>query len=935
MADAFFNVLGPVQVCRTDGRQVHLTGKQRAVLATLLVNANTVVTKERLIDALWEDPPPSAIPNLVTYIAGLRKALPSGTRLVTMETGYLFEADAEEVDLLRFEHVIRLARSKAEEGDLHAAVCRYEEALSMWRGKPAEGTNLAGSMAARLAELEHRLAVARLAWADVKLALGQPADVIENLRLFIAEQPLHERAWYSLMLAHSQAGQRDRALEVFQHARAVLVDELGIEPGDELQQLQAVILAGPTRSSGCTAETPIWQLPSDVEYFSGRDAELATLDRLLPSAGERPPSTATICVISGAAGIGKTCLAVHWARRVRDLFPDGQLYVDLQGFSPASTPMTAAEAVRVLLGLLQPPHHQIPSSCAEQMRLFRALLTGRRVLILLDNAREPDQVRPLLPPSPGSLTLVTSRDALTGLIVANGAHLVRLSPLSDSHAGELLARRLGEHRIAAERDMVDAIVKTCAGLPLALGVVAARAIVNDGLPLAALAEELQSETTRLDALQTDELSTDLREVFGSSHRVLTPQAAGTFAHLGLAPGPDISLPAAASLIGQTVPQTRMLLRSLETAHLLHQHAPSRYRMHDLVRLYAIERAGLDLGADDRSAAVRRLVDFYLHTSHAADHLLSPHRRGTVELDPPAPGCLPAALADAAAAQDWFRAEHPCLLATQRLAAEHDLHAAVWQLAWTIDTYHLAHNLLPGCVAAWRLASSSAERLNDPAVHALVHRLLGRACARAGHYEESLSHLDDALALYEGSGDIAGQALVHHTLAVTQGNRGEHEQTLFRLKHALQLYRDVDDPLGEANVLNSLGWSHALLGDFAEAMGHCEQALALLSRHGDRLGESAALNNLGYIAHHTGRHEQAVDRYRHALTLRREFGHVGLEADTLTHLGETYRALSRYAEADRAWSQALAIYQAQHNTVSMRRVQARLEVMREASCERPE
>ncbi|MEV0386810.1 BTAD domain-containing putative transcriptional regulator, partial [Nonomuraea sp. NPDC050643] len=208
VVDAAFKVLGPVQVCRPDGREVHLTGKQRAVLATLLVNANTLVAKERLIAALWEDPPPSAVPNLITYIAGLRKALPTGTRLATKETGYLFEAGAEEVDLLRFEQTIRLARSKAKEGDLHAAVRQYENALSMWRGKPAEGTRLVGPMLARVAELEDRLGAARLDWAEARLALGQPADVIEKLRLFIAEQPLHERAWHSLMLAHSQAGQR-------------------------------------------------------------------------------------------------------------------------------------------------------------------------------------------------------------------------------------------------------------------------------------------------------------------------------------------------------------------------------------------------------------------------------------------------------------------------------------------------------------------------------------------------------------------------------------------------------------------------------------------------------------------------------------------------------------------------------------------------------
>ncbi|MEV0388967.1 BTAD domain-containing putative transcriptional regulator [Nonomuraea sp. NPDC050643] len=928
MVAAAFNVLGPVQVCLPDGRQVHLTGKQRAVLATLLLNVNSQISKERLIAALWEDPPTSAIPNLVTYVAQLRRALPLGTRLLTKETGYLLEAGVEEVDLLQFEQAIRLARGATEEGDLRAAVHQYERALSMWRGKPAEGTRLAGPMLARLTELEEQQTTARLDWAEAKLTLGQPAEVIDELRLLVAEQPLHERVWHSLMLAHAQAGQRDKALETFQHARAALIDKLGIEPGEELQQLQAAILAGTIPVNEPAPWTPTCQLPVDIKYFTGRDDELTALERCLSSADKEPPRPATTCVISGTGGVGKTALAVHWAHRVRDRFPDGRVYVDLRGFSPAATPMPATEAVRILLGLLQPSHHPIPSSFDEQIGLYRTLLTGRRVLVLLDNAREPDQVLPLLSPSPESLTLVTSRTALTGLIAAGGAQLVRLAPLSDAQAGELLNRRLGEGWLAGERKAVDVIIRTCAGLPLALGIVAARAIFNADLPLAALADELQADTTRLDALQTEELSTDLREVIGSSYHVLAPQAAETFACLGLAPGPDISLPAAANLIGHPVAHTRTLLRTLETAHLLHQHLPGRYRMHDLVRLYAIERAGIDLSMEGRIAAVHRLVDFYLHTSYAADRLLSPQRRGAIELDAPTPGCLPHPLADAAAAQDWFGAEHPCLLPAQRLAAEHGLHIAAWQLAWTLDTFHMSHNLLENCVSVWRVASSAVEHLNDSAVRALVHRLLGRACARAGHHAESLPHFTEALALYEKSGDIAGQAHVHQPLALAWGEQGDYEQALVHAEHALRLYKAVGDTVAEANALNILGWGHALLTDFTNAQRHCEQALDLNRRHGDHLAEAATLDSLGYIAHHTGHYARALDHYHHALTLWRESGIASQEVETLSHLGDTYHALSRHAEAGRVWRQALAICQDQRRTAKIKHIQARLDALRE-------
>ncbi|MEV0388019.1 BTAD domain-containing putative transcriptional regulator [Nonomuraea sp. NPDC050643] len=926
MVDAIYNVLGPVRVCGPHGPQVHLSGMQRAVLAGLLLNVNTLVSRERLVEALWEKPPLSAVSNLQTYIARLRRVLPPGTRLLTKETGYLFEARVEEVDLLRFEQAIRLARSEARVGDVRAAVRQLETALSMWRGRPAEGTRLAGGMLARVTELEELAATARLDRAEAKLALGLPAEVIEDLRLFVAEQPLRERAWQLLMLAHSRTGQRDRALEDFRHARSVLVDELGIEPGEDLRHLQAAILAGTKPVSDPAPWTPICQLPSDVNHFSGREAELATLDALLPLRDDEPPRAATTCVISGTGGVGKTSFAVRWAHRVRDRFPDGQLHVDLRGFSPAAPPMPATEAVRILLGLLLPPHHRMPSTFDEQIGLYRTLLTGRRVLVLLDNARDPDQVRPLLPPSPGSLTLVTSRTAFTGLIAAEGAHLLPLAPLSETQAGELLTRRLGEDRVAAEREAVRDIIRACAGLPLALGIVAARAIIDAGLPLVALAEELQAETTRLDALRTDELTTDLREVFGASRNVLASPTAGVFAHLGLAPGHDISLPAAAGLIGRPVAHTRTLLRALETAQLLHQHVPGRYRMHDLVRLYAIERANLDLSADDRAAAVRRLVDFYLHTSYEADRLLSPHRRGVFELDAPAPGRHPPALPDAAAAQAWFRAEHSCLLDAQRLAVEHDLHVAAWQFAWTLDTFHLRQNLLQNGVSAWSTASRAVEHLKDPSVHALARQMLGRACARAGRHAESLSRFADALALYERSGDLAGQAHVHHSLAIAWEDREEHERALFHFERALLLHRDLGDSVGEANALNSLGWNHALLADFAQAQRHCERALVLQRRHGDLVGEAATLDSLGYIAHHLGHLARARTYYHHALTLRRENGNAGQEAETLTHLGDTHHALGQRAEAARVWSQALAIYRAQHRTARERHVQARLDAL---------
>jgi tetratricopeptide (TPR) repeat protein len=772
-------------------------------------------------------------------------------------------------------------------------------------------------VAARLAELEERSTEARLDFADSKLAVGRHAEVIAEMRCFLADRPLCERAWHVLMLAYAAAGQRDRSLDAYREARAQLVGELGIEPTDALQRAHREILSGHEgRSAPVTLAAP-QPLPPGIGCFTGREGELAALDAILPAAGTSPSATTT-CVITGPGGVGKTLLAVHWARQVSDRFPDGELYVDLRGFSPGAAPVRPAEAVHVLLGFLGVPRDGMPPTFEEQLGLYRTVLSGRRILLILDNVRESDQVRPLLPHAPGSLVLMTSRAALTGLVAAEGAHLVRLEPLSDTEATELLRRRLGADRTSAEPGAVAEIVAACAGLPLALGIIAARALGSAALPLATLAGELREEGARLDALDTGEAGSDLREVFGSSYRALAGGAALALTQLGLATGPDIGLPAAARLFDLPAAPARRVLRTLETASLLHRHADGRYRMHDLVRLCAIERVDPELGA----AAAERLVTYYLRTSYLADRRLSPHRRGSIGLAvPPQDGPT-----DAAGAYVWFRNEHACLLAAQQLAVEHGLHRAAWQLAWTLDTFHLRDNLNEECLASWRIALRAVAQMPGRAEHALVHRMLGRACARAACHVESFAHFGVALATYSELGDVAGAAHVHHGLAVAWEDGDDHEHALVELGLALPLYRAVGDEVGEANVLNSMGWNRAMLADFGAAAELCEQAMVLLRRHTDRVGEAATLDSLGYIAHHTGHLVEALDFYQGALAMRRDNGNASQVAETLAHLGETYREFGRFAEAGQAWRQAAAIYADQHRVAKMSSVRARLDAL---------
>ncbi|MGW0277907.1 NB-ARC domain-containing protein, partial [Streptomyces sp. NPDC003006] len=408
------------------------------------------------------------------------------------------------------------------------------------------------------------------------------------------------------------------------------------------------------------------QLPAPPALFTGRTRELNALSATLEGQGDRG-GTVVISAIGGTGGIGKTYLALHWAHHHTERFPDGQLYVDLRGFDPSGEPMASTVALRGFLDALGVESAAVPGDAEAQVGLYRSLVVGKRILVVLDNARDTAQVVPLLPGSPSCTVVVTSRHQLGGLVTAYMAKPLTLDALSEAEARQLLARQLGEDRLAAEPQAATAILERCAGLPLALSIVAARAATQPGFPLAHLAEELAETSTRLDALDAGDLSADLRAVFACSYRALEPAAARAFVLLGLAPGPDISLRAAAGLMGHTVPRARVLLRTVEAAHLIRQHTPSRYQLHDLVRLYAAERGHHDLDQPRCTAALRRLADFYLHTAHHASQLLDPH--GTLELglDPPAAGCTPHRVADAATAREWFAAEDACVRATHQFA----------------------------------------------------------------------------------------------------------------------------------------------------------------------------------------------------------------------------------------------------------------------------
>jgi tetratricopeptide (TPR) repeat protein len=646
------------------------------------------------------------------------------------------------------------------------------------------------------------------------------------------------------------------------------------------------------------------QLPAPTRGFAGRETEIAELDGLLSDAGK--PSAVLITAISGTGGIGKTALALEWAHRVAERFPDGQLYTNLRGFDPSGTVVEPGEAVRTFLEALGVERQQMPTTIDAQVGLYRSLLADRRILVVLDNARDVEPLRPLLPGAPGCLALVTSRSLLGGLVVTDGAVPLGLDLLSRDEAWTLLANRLGAPRLAAEPDAAEQIIAFCGRLPLALAVVAARAALRRGALLDVLAEELRDVRGRLDALQVGDRATDVRAVFSWSYRALGPEAARLFRLLGLHPGPDISVPAAASLSAQPESLVGALVADLLAAHMVTDAGSGRYSFHDLLRAYAAEVAASDEPADDRDGARRRMLGHYLRTADTADHLIYPHR-DPVTLPEVEPGHEAEQLSDATAALQWFARETPVLLAVARQARSWGDEAYPGLLLWTLVNYLDRSGLWPQWVDVQQAALSSADRVHDLPGQALAHRGLAHAYLQLGRYDDSTLHGCHALDLYRALGDKAGEAQTHLMLGGNAARSGDNRTASTQFLHAAALYEALGHEAGRANALNNAGFVCTMHGDYAKAVTLCQEAVDILQRIGNRYGLGASWDSLGYAHHHLGHHDDAVACYGHALALARENGDRYIEAETLAHLGDTHDAAGDAGAAQAAWTGALDIY----------------------------
>ncbi|WP_308257249.1 ATP-binding protein [Saccharothrix luteola] len=667
------------------------------------------------------------------------------------------------------------------------------------------------------------------------------------------------------------------------------------------------------------------QLPGAPASFVGRDDHLSELDRVLTPVGIDPAAGAAVVIsaLGGAGGIGKTWLALHWAHHHADRFPDGQLFVDLRGFSPDDHPLHPAAAVRGFLDALGVDPGRLPTALDAQAALYRSLVAGRRMLIVLDNAATADQVVPLLPGTPTCTVLVTSRAKLASLIDRHGARHVQLGILSRDEARVLLTERLGNARVAAEPEATDDLIALCGRYPLALSITARHASLRPKIPLAEFATELRE--LGLDMLDDDDPATSLSTVLSWSLRRLTDEHRTVFGLLGIAPGPDSTLPAAACLAGLPPARTRKALTVLEDASLLERRPGGRYAMHDLVRDYAVTTAH-DLPDDVRKAALVRITDFHLHTAFAADRLLNPHRL-LLHLHPPVPGAHPHPLPDTTGAEAWLEAEHATLLATQRAAARLGRHQVVWHLAWALETFLFRRGHGRDALAVWQAALEAAERLSDPAARSRAHRFLGHACSRLRLHKQATGHLDKALDLAMRDRNPTEQAHTHQVLAFTWGSQGDDRRALDHARHALDLYRTIDrpdHPEWEGTALNAVGWFAARLGEFDTARDHCLAALTLFRHHHYPDGEAEALDSLGFIAHRTGDHRQAVDHYHQALTLFRALGYTYQIASTLDSIGHSHITLGQHDQARTVWQEAIQLYRDQGRDTDAQRVQQQLD-----------
>ena len=899
-----FGLLGPLEVRARSGLVPVRAGKHRVILASLLLQPNRPVSIDELIDRLWgEEPVGTARATVHQYVMRLRQSIGGDDLIRTAPDGYLIEVAPEAIDLHQFEDLVLRGRRAGEQGDLASEACSLAEALALWRGAPLAdipSQRLQLTEVPRLAEQRLQVIERRV---EVESLLGRHAEVIAELRALTNEHPLREAFWEQLIEALYRSGRRAEALAAFQAAREVMDDELGVSPGPRLRELHAALLA---ESAGTTEEpdrTPR-QLPPDIVTFAGRAAELETLVQALDNRSG-PRQAPVVVALHGPGGVGKSTLAIRAAHLVSDRFPDGQLYVDLQGSSPGLEPLTTVDVLGRFLRA-RTPEADLPSDEGELAARFRTEFAGRRVLLLLDNAAGIKQVMPLLPASSTCAVLVTSRQQLTTLPAVQ----VAATPLDTAQAIELLSLLAGRDRVLAESDAAAEVARWCGHSPLALRMVGARLAGNPSLAIATVARQLQAGQWQ----ETNELS--VRSSFDSSYRQLQSEdrrddpdhslaAARAIRSIGLLLAPEVTVPVVAAMLSVEADEAAQILEQLVELHLLEvSGVPGRYRMHDLLRLYSRDLATRIDSASARDATVLRAYTWYLTAVAEVNHSINGTRSDARDTNAP-----PVLQLDSPAdAIDWLDAELGTLVALAAQAAERPELLGSWLTQVTPlvavilqkrGRWHEARRLAT-------LSVATARRLDDQTAESMALRSLATCNWRAGRFDEAEENLRRSLRLIQLSGDVEGEARAIHNLGWLFHRMGRLPDAIEQLGHSIELVKDLEPPSWLGMGLHNLGEAYAQAGEHHQAMEYLERSLAVRRRQGDVGGLSITLVALGRAYGQLGRHQEALEMLAEGLQVCRQVGNREDEWVALLMKSELLLRMRRPAEAEPAVRQALAI-----------------------------
>jgi tetratricopeptide (TPR) repeat protein/DNA-binding SARP family transcriptional activator len=924
-------VLGPVRVWRDEDELDLGPAGQRAVLGLLALACGQPVPRADLVDALWgERPPPSSVNIIQTHIKRLRRLLePERQRhapavlLPAIGAGYALRLAPDRIDLAQFRQLATAAADARRAGDGPRAALLLGQALRLWQGTPlADIPVLAAHPRVVALAGERRSAVVH--YADSMIATGAASDALAVLVEAAAAAPLDEGIQACLIRAHQAAGQRARAFAVYRAARRQLADELGVQPGVDLIAAHAALqrdAPDPVNDQPATSQdqpqppdsTPPRpvpaQLPGDVHGFTGRAAELTELGALLDSANagvvaspSGQPIAAVVVAVCGTAGVGKTALAVRWAHRVRDQFPDGQLYVNLRGYDPDQR-MPAGEALTRFLDALGVAGPAVPLDVDDRAARYRTQLADRRILIVLDNAASVDQVRPLLPGTPSCMVVVTSRDSLPGLVALHGARRLNLEQLPVPDAVALLARLVGP-RAGADPEVVAALAERCARLPLALRVAAELATSRAATSLADLVVELTDRQRRLELLDAGgDTRAAVRAVFSWSYQHLAEDARRAFRLLGLPPDHELDVYAVAALNDIDLDRARRLVGVLVRAHLVQPTGPHRFGVHDLLRAYALRLAEQEDPDAERRAALTRLFEHYLATAAAAMDTLYPAERNSRPRIT-APRTPRPVMVDPDRARAWLDAERATLAVVCAFCAAADWPNHAVQLATTLYRY-LEGGHQTEALTIHTHALDAARRSGDG--HGQGHSLtnLGSVYRLLGQYERAIDHYRSALAQHRHNDDPQGEARTLSNLGIVDERLGQHESALVHHQQAVARYRQIEDRYGQASALNNLAAVHEAMGRYPTATHHYRQAIALYQQVNDRTGEAIALANLGIVDERLGHFEQAIEHHQRALALFRQLDHRYGVAATLNNLGDVDTRLGRFERAVDYQRQSLA------------------------------